>query len=128
MQNDKFNFLAYKNQEKLELEYNLLLEKAMSIYFSSQKKKPSILIKNEINPEIKIFDLVTKYNFNNENRSFCISNLSSNNTRDWFRYLIKFFFDNKQEKFNSKLASIYFGKCFSLNYKSDRANDRVQTP
>ena len=113
MASEKFNFVVNRNQEKRKVAYQLLLEKAKAIYFSSQKRHPSVLIKRLKSPDVQIYDLVTKISFHNEGLSFCASNLSRAGVADWLKHLIKFFFDNKNEKFQIDLIVVFFGKfCF----------------
>lgn len=113
MTSEKFNFVVNRNQEKRKVAYQMLLEKAKAIYFSSQKRHPSVLIKRPKTPDVQIYDLVTKNNFHNEGLNFCASNLSQSGISEWLKNIIKFFFDNKNEKFSVDLVSVFFGKfCF----------------
>ena len=114
MSSNKFNFIVGKSDQNLKLEYNVLLEKAKAIYFSNQKKRPSLLIKKDNQIDFKVFDIITKHNFNNENTNFIVSGLQFSGLRNMFRYIIKFFFDNKNERFPIDLVSVYFGKYFSI--------------
>lgn len=114
MTTQKFHFLIPQSQEKSRIEYQLLLEKAKAIYFSSLKKPPTVFIwKNKIQ-EAKVFDIITKHNYHNEETIFCSSDLLTAGTREWTKHLIKFFFDNKNDQFSLELVSSFFGKFCSF--------------
>lgn len=111
MSTEKFCFVATDGRVERRTRYLLLLEKAKSIYFASQNQKtPIVLGYGQKPPEMKVFELVTKDTFYNENAKFCPSTLWGKGAHEWVRALVKFFYDNKADRFQLELVALYFGK------------------
>lgn len=104
-------FEAPQTQDQRRAKYLLLLEKAKSLYFATHNLHAVTLLgRGEKAAEIKVFDLVTKDTFHNEHVPFCPSALTGKGVGEWLRAVVKFFYDNKGDRFPVELASLYFGK------------------
>lgn len=115
MSTQKFYFVAADDKEERRAKYLLLLEKAKSIYFASQNQMgPSFMLCGQQSSPLRIFDLVSKETFHNENTMFCPSTLYGKGAHHWLKGVIKFFYDNKGDRFTLDLAALYFGKFRSL--------------
>lgn len=121
MSTEKFCFVAADGKLERRAKYLLLLEKAKSIYFASQNQGgPIVLGCGQKPPEMKVFELVTKDSFHNEHTKFCPSSLYGKGAHEWVRAVVKFFYDNKAERFQVDLAALYFGKFRSFGPDGDR--------
>lgn len=113
-------FQAPPSQELLRARYVLLLEKAKSLYFTSHSLHSQTTHgRADKSAETKVFDLVTKDTFHNENVPFCPSTLTGKGVREWLMAVVKFFYDNKGDRFPIDLVSLYFGKSRSPPSPSD---------
>lgn len=123
MASQKFCFVAADDKEERRAKYLLLLEKAKSIYFASQNQlAPTLLVYPHPPHPPRVFDLVTKETYLAENTRFCPSSLWGKGAHHWLKGLVKFFYDNKGDRFSLDLAALYFGKprSFSRPTRTDR--------
>lgn len=117
MFNQKFLFVAADDAEERRSRYLMMLEKAKSIYFASQNQLvPSLLVFGVTPPPLRVFDIVTKESFNNEQTLFTPSSLWGKGIAPWIKGVVKFFYDNKGERFNLDLVTLYFGKFCSFSF------------
>ena len=128
MSSEKFCFVALDDKEERRAKYLLLLEKAKSIYFASQNQlTPTLMVYSHPPRPLRIFDLVTKETYLSENTHFCPSSLWGKGAHHWLKGMIKFFYDNKGDRFSLDLTALYFGKSRSLPAQTGRiADSRVQ--
>lgn len=119
MTTEAFSFVAPESNERRRAKYQLLLEKAKSIYFASQNLLgPTLMIRSEKPMETRIFDVVSKDDCPNPIINFCSTALVNKGPLEWLKAVIKFFYDNKTERFQLDLIALYFGKFRSFNFEN----------